>query len=394
MRSVRAAAALEAAPVVASPAESCAMTSRECADADGYGLARRCIACGGSGHSHCTCILLGAAVHRKLDPHKDMTDVVDVILRLLLWDWRDARVGDNITCLGYAPSCDVIAAGSQTGKLVFINAQTGDKILCPVSGHSRGVSCLVFKPDDPNVLVTGSLDSTCKVWELSTGACLSTLSCRSPVRSVAFKDNMIAAGCSSGSIKLFALPQPCSLGEIQYESSVSCSSAVYSMAFKDNIIAVGCDSGEIKILSLAQSGDWEEIPSESLLRGHKLKVAGVAFDPTHPSILVSCSCDKTVKIWDVTLGSCLSTLNCGSIVWSIAFKDNMIAAGCQNGEIKIFGLNESQDWGEIRYEWPERSSAVKGVVFSADGRWFISGSEDGTIRLWDAYPAVTVVSPV
>ena len=27
-----------------------------------------------------------------------------------------------------------------------------------VSGHSRGVSCLAFKPNDPNILVTGSYD--------------------------------------------------------------------------------------------------------------------------------------------------------------------------------------------------------------------------------------------
>src|SRR6056300_859548 len=72
--------------------------------ADGYGPAFGCIACGGSsgGHSHRACVLLGAALHRKLDPHKDMKDVVDVILRLMLWDWREARVDEKIQCLSYA----------------------------------------------------------------------------------------------------------------------------------------------------------------------------------------------------------------------------------------------------------------------------------------------------
>ena len=106
-------------------------------DADGskYIPVRGCIACGGFGHSHCTCVLLGAALHRKLDPHKDMKDVVDAILRLLLWDWREARVDEAITCLSYAPSSGVIAAGSGKGMLYFIDAQTGEKILCPVRGH-------------------------------------------------------------------------------------------------------------------------------------------------------------------------------------------------------------------------------------------------------------------
>jgi len=35
-----------------------------------------------------------------------------------------------------------------------------------------------------------------------------------------------------------------------------------------------------------------------------------------------------------------------------------------------------------------------GVAFTADGQWIISGSEDMTIRLWDAHPGGTVVSAV
>ena len=34
----------------------------------------------------------------------------------------------------------------------------------------------------------------------------------------------------------------------------------------------------------------------------------VAFDPQKPNILASCSRDKTIKIWDIESGSCLSTL--------------------------------------------------------------------------------------
>jgi len=37
------------------------------------------------------------------------------------------------------------------------------------------VSSLAFRPDDPNVLVTGSWDKTVKLWDLSTSTCLSTM---------------------------------------------------------------------------------------------------------------------------------------------------------------------------------------------------------------------------
>ena len=76
---------------------------------------------------------LGAALHYKLlDPHKDMTGVADGILPIP----ESAAVGlekgtrchdvdkddskEMVSCLSYAPTCDIIASGSETGKLLYI----------------------------------------------------------------------------------------------------------------------------------------------------------------------------------------------------------------------------------------------------------------------------------
>ena len=53
-------------------------------------------------------------------------------------------------------------------------------------GHGDAVSSLAFRPDDPNVLVTGSWDKTVKLWDLSTSTCLSTMSVYSSVKSIAY----------------------------------------------------------------------------------------------------------------------------------------------------------------------------------------------------------------
>ena len=93
---------------------------------------------------------------------------------------------------------------------------------------------------------------------------------------------------------------------------------------------------------------------ECAVRGHQEEVTGVAFDPKiqNPNVIASSSYDETIKIWDVTSGSCLSTLSCGSDVNSIALKDNMIAAGCYSGEIKLFGLTQCGEPEEIHLSRP------------------------------------------
>ena len=72
----------------------------------------------------------------------------------------------------------------------------------------------------------------------------------------------------------------------------------------------------------------------------RYRVRCVAFKPDNPNILVSGSSDKTIKTWDITSGSCLSTLR-------------------------------------------GHSAVVRSVCFSSDGKKLMKSSEDSTVRNWD-----------
>ena len=39
--------------------------------------------------------------------------------------------------------------------------------------------CVSFKPDNPNIVVSGSHDKTIKTWDITSGSCLSTLTAHS-----------------------------------------------------------------------------------------------------------------------------------------------------------------------------------------------------------------------
>ena len=74
----------------------------------------------------------------------------------------------------------------------------------------------------------------------------------------------------------------------------------------------------------------------------------VAFDPQKSNILASCSDDKTIKIWDIESGSCLSTLSVYGEVNSIDFAPcgNKFVVACNDFDndtysVKIFSKEGS-----------------------------------------------------
>ena len=104
----------------------------------------------------------------------------------------------------------------------------------------------------------------------------------------------------------------------------------------------------------------------------------VSFKPDNPKILVSSSYDMTIKTWDITSGSCLSTLSCDSAVLSVDWHDNCIAAGDVDGKIYVFDAAA----GKIKSSLSGHSDCVRSVSWSPEVTKLASGSEDKTVRSW------------
>jgi WD40 repeat protein len=105
----------------------------------------------------------------------------------------------TVRCLKMSDSSTAIS-GSRDTTLRVWDIKTG---LCKnvLVGHQASVRCLEIKGD---IVVSGSYDTTARVWSISEGRCLRTLSGHfSQIYAIAFDGNRIATGSLDTSVRIW-----------------------------------------------------------------------------------------------------------------------------------------------------------------------------------------------
>ena len=77
-----------------------------------------------------------------------------------------------VYCVTFSSDGVMLAAGGgyrRDGSLKVFDTRTGALVPFSMNGHDHVVSCLAFKPDDPDTLVSGLWDGTLKCWTVLTG---------------------------------------------------------------------------------------------------------------------------------------------------------------------------------------------------------------------------------
>ncbi|KAL3691901.1 hypothetical protein R1sor_005552 [Riccia sorocarpa] len=104
----------------------------------------------------------------------------------------------------------------------------------------------------------------------------------------------------------------------------------------------------------------------------------------HPSVvLATAGYDHTIRFWEATSGRCYRTLQyTDSQVNRLEITpDKQLLAAAGNPHIRLFEINSNQPTPLLSYD--NHTSNVTAVGFQQDAKWMYSGSEDGTVKIWD-----------
>ncbi|KAL2001469.1 hypothetical protein VTN02DRAFT_1705 [Thermoascus thermophilus] len=230
---------------------------------------------------------------------------------------------------------------------------------------------------------------------------------RQPVTCVAFHPifSSLASGSEDTTIKIWDWE----LGELE-RTIKGHTKAVLDVDYggpRGNTLLASCSS-DLTIKLWDPSDEYKNIRT---LPGHDHSVSAVRFipsgaagSPMSGNLLVSASRDKTLRIWDVTTGYCVKTLN-GHLDWvrDVAASPDgrfLFSAGndqvprlwdISSGETKSTFLGHEHVVECVAFAPPtsyEHLAAIAGLKkpppASSSAEFLATGSRDKSIRLWDA----------
>lgn len=197
--------------------------------------------------------------------------------------------------------------------------------------HDHIVTAVRFTPGD-SLIITGSVDSTIKIWKRGTGEVIR---------------------------------------EIKTPSGI----AYLDVSLDGKYIVTGSYDSRVRL--------WD-INTGILIKeftGHTGTIWTVAFSPDAKKI-VSSGDDASVNIWDVETGKLIRKLQGHKrIVWSVKFSPdgNKIASGSFDYSFKVWNVSD----GKLLWDNNEHAETVVDLAFSHDGKRLATTSDDKTIKLWN-----------
>eukprot|EP00759_Apiculatamorpha_spiralis_P046900 PhF_6_TR42956/c0_g1_i1/m.65345 len=250
-------------------------------------------------------------------------------------------------------------------------------------GHKGPVTCIVCFENNPDRILSSSVDKSVKVWNVTSGKDVVTVKSHGiAVTAVAlsFDGTLMASASEDNTAKVFILKTFAQNDDVEVQEVTTIrghNHHILCVTFnRDGKMLV---TGSADHTVMLWSGYRFKQLSGTLV-GHKGPVNSMCLSDDGKR-LATASADKTVKIWNLELCSETFTLSGHSfgvlsVYWSS--DDRYIVTGSKDHSIKLWSTSSQKAVATLN----GHSNDVNAVRMTS--KFVISGSSDKTVRLWDS----------